>query len=126
MKIHYLAKSLKEFADILYQLPDKEISELSNYFKLPNELDTRQVALNLKTLHALSKIKKQEWIKVINDYNFDIVIEARDSARNIIGKILNYLDANPSAIDTLKRKAKETKGKQSALSQALDILLTDL
>jgi len=43
-----------------------------------------------------------------------------------MGKLLNYLDANPEAVDTLKRKAKETSQAPSALSRALDILLEDL
>jgi len=67
-------------------------------------LNTKQVAINLRTLHSLSKINKQDWLKLINEYGFDLNIEPRDSSRNIIGKLLSYLDANPQAIDTLKRK----------------------
>ena len=123
MKTHSVAKALRLLADILEGRPDSDISELGKLFGQSSELDTRQVAVNLKTLHSLSKIGRKEWLKLIADYGFQIDVKPRDSSRNIMGKILNYLDANPEAVDTLKRKAKETFEKPSALSRALDILL---
>ena len=126
MKTHSFAKALRLLANVLEASPNMEVSELTTALGVRSEIDTRQVAINLKTLHSLSKIKKREWIKLIQDYGFKIDIKYRDSSRNIIGKLLNYLDANPNAIDTLKKKAKETSEKSSALSRALDILLEDL
>jgi hypothetical protein len=126
MKTHALAKTLRALADIFEQNPNIELSKFGKIDEKKSGLDTKQVATNLRTLHSLSKINKQEWVKLIDNYGFNIDIAPRDSSRNIIGKILNYLDANPQAIDTLKRKAKESSGNQSALNQALDILLKDL
>lgn len=126
MKTHSLVKALRLLADALEAYPNTEVSELGNVWGVRSESYTRQVAINLKTLHALSKIKKGDWVKLIRDYGFEIDIKARDSSRNIMGKLLNYLDANPEAVDTLKRKAKETPERPSALSRALDILLEDL
>lgn len=124
MKTHQLAKALRTLSTILEQGPNINIEKFNALKK--NGLDNREVAVNLKTLHSLSKINKQDWIKLIDDFGFNIDIQQRDSSRNIIGKILNYIDANPSAIDTLKLKAKESPSSPSALNKALDILLKDL
>jgi len=126
MKTHPLAKALRLLADILESHPNTEMSNLGKVIGLTNGLDKRRVAVNLKTLHSLSKIRKKEWMKLTEDYGFNIDIKPRDSSRNILGKLLNYLDANPNAIDTLKRKAQESSEGPSALNQALDILLEDL
>ena len=126
MKTHALARVLKTLAVIFESGPNVEISDLGSTITDRSRLDARQVALNLNTLHSLSKINKREWTRLINEYGFRIDIQARDSSRNIIGKLLSYLDANPEAIDTLKRKAKESPDGPSALNKALDILLKDL
>jgi hypothetical protein len=126
MKTHSLAKTLRTLADILESYPNTELSDMSSPFWISGSLNKKQVAVNLKTLHSLSKIKKKEWVELIRDYGFNIEIKLRDSSRNIIGKLLNYLDANPNAINTLKRKAQETREEPSALTQALDTLLEDL
>jgi hypothetical protein len=126
MKTHSLAKALRLLADALEAHPNKEVSDLDTVLGVKSEIDTRQVAINLKTLHSLSKINKRDWVKLIQGYGFKIDFKPRDSSRNIMGKLLNYLDANPEAVDTLKRKAKETSETPSALSRALDILLKDL
>lgn len=126
MKTHSLAKTLRTLADILESYPNAELSDMSSPFWISGALNKKQVAVNLKTLHSLSKIKKKEWVELIRDYGFNIEIKLRDSSRNIIGKLLNYIDANPNAINTLKRKAQETREEPSALTQALDTLLEDL
>lgn len=124
MKTHQLAKALRTLSSILEQGPNVDIEKFNSCIK--NDLSNREIAVNLKTLYSLSKINKQDWIKLIDDFGFKIDIQQRDSSRNIIGKILNYIDANPSAIDTLKIKAKESSSSPSALNKALDILLKDL
>jgi hypothetical protein len=126
MKTHALAKTLRTLADIFEQSPNIELSKFGDTPSEKSELDTKQVAINLRTLHSLSKINKQDWLRLINEYGFSINIEPRDSSRNIIGRVLSYLDANPQAIDTLKQKSKESPGSPSALNRALDILLQDL
>jgi hypothetical protein len=123
VKTHSLANALRSLADALEAQPNMEISELGTVFGSRRNLDPREVAVNLRTLHALSKIGKQEWVKLIEEYGFEIEFNARDSSRNILGKLLNYLDSNPEALDALKRKAKDGSDKPSALRQALDILL---
>lgn len=126
MKTHTFAKALRTLADSLEQYPNTELSRVGAILRGTSELDTKQVAINLRTLHSLSKINKQDWLKLIREYGFSIHIQPRDSSRNIIGKLLNYLDANPQAIDALKRKGEESPGSPSPLNRALDILLKDL
>jgi hypothetical protein len=125
MKTHAFAKGLRSLADLLEQFPNTELSGLDAILRGTSKLDTRQVAINLRTLHSLSKINKQDWVRLISEYGFNIDIQPRDSSRNIIGKLFNYLDANPQAIDVLKQKG-EASGSPSPLNRALDILLKDL
>lgn len=126
MKTHSLAKALKSLAKILEAGPNVELSKLDALHKDSQTTDPKSVALNLKTLVSLSRINKQEWITLIDDYGFDIQFNQRDSARNIMGKLLTYLDSNPEAMDVLKKKSGDNKKKPSALTTALDILLEDI
>lgn len=125
MKSHSLANALRTLADILEQGPNTEISNIQMLNKNEN-LSSEQIAVNLSTLAALSKIKKFQWVEFINNYNFDIPINTRDSSRNIIGKLLTYLDKHPEAVNLIKRRSFSTKSGSSALSKAFDILLDDI
>jgi len=125
MKTHALANALRLLASALEAKPNMEITELGTIFGSKGDLDSREIAVNLRTLHGLSRIRRQEWVNLIHEYGFDIEFNARDSSRNILGKLLSYLDSNPQALDTLKRKGKEASDRPSALRQALDILLGD-
>lgn len=125
MKTHTLAKALRTLADIMESIPNTELSD----FSLPKQNSQRtndEIAVNLKTLASLSKISKKQWIDFIDDYGFSIDIKPRDSARNILGKLFNYLDANPQAVNILKTKPRKSATKSSTLMQALDVLLEDI
>lgn len=123
MKTYELAKTLRQLAKILESGQNVDINNLVVDTEC-SKLNPKEVAVNLHTLLALSKIDKKQWIELISEFNFPINFEARDSARNILGKLMNYLEANPDAIDILKQKSKpSTSNKLSPLSQALDILL---
>ncbi len=126
MKIHSLAKALRTLANVFETCPNIEVKDLGSILGQSSETYSKQVALNLKTLHSLSKISKKEWVKLIQGYGFSIDLKPRDSSRDVIGKILNYLDSNPEAVDILKKKGNVPSEGPSALSQALDILLEDL
>lgn len=126
MKTHAISKILRSLADILEKNPNVELSELDLQPKERRKMNKDQIAVNLETLHALSRIKKPDWMEMINDYGFNIDIATRDSARNIIGKLLNFLDSNPDAINKLRTRSRETLDRPSPLSQALDILLKDV
>ena len=125
MKSHSLAHALRTLADILEQGPNTELSNLEVLNK-GQFLSSEQIAVNLSTLAALSKIKKPQWIEFINNYQFDIQITTRDSSRNILGKLLTYLDKHPEAVNLIKKRSLSSKSGSNALSKAFDILLEDL
>ena len=126
MKAHAIAKALRKLASVLEAGPNVNISNLRPLEQKKRAVDPKQVALSLTTLVSLSRISKQEWVDLIKGYQFEINLGPRDSARDIIGKLLRYLDKHPEAIDFLKKKAHEDGKEPSALSRAFDILLEDI
>ena len=127
MKTHELAKALRQLAKILETSPNIEFNESTNLsIGESSAMGTSSIAVNIHTLHTLSKIEKRQWIAFVEEFKFPINIDNRDSSRNIMGKILSFLDANPSAVNLIKNKSKASKSAPpSALTQALDILLRD-
>jgi hypothetical protein len=126
MKTHSLAKALRSLADLLEIGPNVELTNLRLGNDNISKLDEKQVAVNLKTLFSLSKISRKEWINLISGFGFTLDITPRDSSRNIIGKLLSYLDSNPEAVELLKKKSRENRTQPSALVEALDVLLGDI
>lgn len=122
MKTHQIAKSLRILADILESLPNNELSKDVNLFG-EKSIRSSEVAVSLQTLLKLSKFSKKDWVSLIKEYNFDIDIDNRYSSRDIIGKLLNYLDANPAAIDFMKKKSMKQRQHESPLMKALDLLV---
>ncbi|RJQ67305.1 MAG: hypothetical protein C4519_24220 [Desulfobacteraceae bacterium] len=123
MKTHAFAKALRQLAHVLESGPNVDIANLQFQDQTQKTIDPKEVALSLTTLISLSRISKQEWVDLINNYKFSINLGPRDSARDIIGKLLRYLDKHPEAIDMLKKKAHEGNKEPTALSRALDVLL---
>ena len=127
MKTHELAKSLQQLSRILLAAPNVELSdvELQSVESVASRTK-EQMAVNLTTLLELSRIDKKRWVGLIEEHNFPIPTEARDSSRNIMDKVLRYLNSNPVAAESLKRStAKKTGRGSSELSQALASLLKD-
>jgi hypothetical protein len=126
MKTHSLAKALRSLAALLEIGPNVELTKLQLGNESISNIDEKQVAVNLKTLFSLSKISRKEWIDLVSGFGFPLEIKPRDSARNIIGKLLSYLDSNPEAVEVLKKKSRENRSQPSALVEALDVLLGDI
>lgn len=127
MKTHELAKALKVLAKMLENSPNVNFTENTDLLGIQSKkLSSDVLAVNLHTLTALSKIDKQQWISFINEFGFPINYNERDSTRNILGKIMNYLEENPNAVNMIKNKTKKSMStNQSALTEALNILLKD-
>lgn len=126
MKIHKLSEDLKKLADQLRQLENVELSDLG--IQKNSKVDTDHILVNIHTLSELSKINKSEWVEFLKEYKFDIELNPRASSRDIIGKILGYLAANPDVASRVKeevsKKMSERKSqKSSALSNALKVLM---
>ena len=120
MKTHTLARQLTALARALRALPDMEIDNLKNL-----QLSTdKNIALGLSTLTSLSTIDKSEWVEFINHNNIPVDIRPRDAARDIIGKIMTYLQENDEARRRIAKAATEQKSSVSPeLQRAFNILL---
>jgi len=127
VKTHTIAKALNELAIILRSGPNVEIKNLSLKREIEKEeLSKEEIALNISTLLALSKIKKTTWVDFIEENRWPIKIQKRDSSRNLIGKILKYLEGNPDALKKLKNGVSSNRGQGFIeLSNALSSLLED-
>jgi hypothetical protein len=124
MKTHTLARGLEQLATLLKQRPDTDVREalLGGDQGISRQQD---VPLGLSVLVRMSKIGKPEWISFIKSHGFPIDVGPRDSSRNILGRVLNYLERNPNAQMQLQMRS-EAKGSSSpALAKALRALMDD-
>lgn len=127
MKAHTGAKVLNELARILREAPNADISELRlEIYRRRSELTKDEIALNITTLLGLSKVSKRTWADFIRENAWPIDVKDRDSSRNLIGRILRYLDEHPEAQERLKKHTAARAGRasselQSALSSLLDL-----
>ena len=124
MKTHDLAKSLRVLASVLDAGPDLQLEQAVVVSKSSASMSSGQIAVSLSTLVELSRIDKQQWITFIRELGFPIEIRPRDASRDILGKLLAYLEANESAREQLKTRA-TSKGAQASpeLMKALSSLL---
>lgn len=124
MKTHELARALVALSKALKTLPDMEIDSLSSLSISSPHLSNESLAMGLTTLVALSDIDKAQWKGFILENNFPIEIRPRDASRDILGKLLTYLQNNREARNKL---AHSTRGEKSTtspeLQRALQILL---
>lgn len=140
MKTHELAKELGKVAktgnlkdlDLL-----ESIRELSLILAHGPNIDVRDaqilrkkddIAVGLRALSSLSSYTKQQWLALVKDYDLKIVLNPRDSARDVLGKVLRYLDDHPqllSAIGSARpQKPKTHKVDTRELENALLKLLS--
>lgn len=125
MKTHKAAELLNQLARILKEAPNEEIETLRIGTTMGRELSKDEIALNVSSLLALSKIKKNTWKDFIDDNKWPIEVKDRDSSRNLIGKIFQHLENHPDALKDFQRKTRERSGRASmelmnALSSLLD------
>lgn len=123
MKTHELAKALEFFASILRSGPNVALEE-AEVRKVGGTENMQEIAVNLSTLSRLSQIDKKEWLTFVEMYKIPIEIRPRDASRDIIGKLLKYLEANPQEHERIQKpKAGETSESSPELMKALSILL---
>ena len=129
MRTHQLAGALSQLADILKKSPDFDLKDFSfanrepTPFLVEGKFRPERTGGALTVLVALSKINKQHWIELIQAFNWPLTIDKRDSSRNIVGKVLNFLQQNPQASDRLKKST--SRDTSPALMKALQALLED-
>lgn len=125
MKTHEIAKALRTLATLLEQSSNVPVEEAA-ITTSSSKLNSSQMAVSLSTLVELSRVDKRQWLAFINDLGFPIEIRPRDASRDILGKLLNYLETNQTAREKLKTKA-ASKGSEASpeLMKALSSLLKD-
>ena len=126
MKTYEFAQALTRLAKLLQSLPNTEMSEFEERVKqTETRISTEGIAVNLATLAALSRIDKQQWVDFITEYRLPIMIRpTKDASRDILGKLLKYLENNPDAQERLKQRADSRSAEASPeLMRALDVLL---
>jgi hypothetical protein len=129
MKAHDLSKALLTLSKILKAGPDVDVEDWS---LLGRSAPTTKTA-NLKesdipaalyTLVKLNDVSKSQWLSLMKEYNIQIEIRPRDANRDIVGKILNYLAANPMTRENLlKTGSKKNVTESTELANALNLLL---
>lgn len=124
MRTHELARSLNQLARALYAGPNVDLGDIK--VVMPDSLHESQeeVAIGLHTLVRLSRIDKQQWLALIEENDFPINVRPRDASRDILGKLLRYLETNAEAREKLKSNINKKSSKASPeLMKALDTLL---
>jgi hypothetical protein len=102
MKTHELAAALEFLARLLRQGTNDDLESLSSERLKRTKPDMANIPVALSTLVALSGVDKQQWQAVIREYGFPIEFRPRDASRDILGKLLNYLEENPDARKRLR------------------------
>lgn len=124
MKTHELAKSLSILAKILRSGPNVELNELTIQKISRSPEKSIDLPETLHNLVLLNKVDKSDWISLINDFGFEIEVRPRDANRDIINKLLRYLQANPEERNRLVSKRTEKESSSSSeLANALSILM---
>jgi len=127
MKSHQVAKVLRRLAEMLERGTDSDLDELFVSSQNPAPVSTSQIAVNLSTLAELARIDKQQWLTFVREYSLPVETRPRDAARDILGKVLTYLDSNPEARRALKERAtKRVTETSPELMRAFAFLLKDL
>lgn len=123
MKTHDLARQLTSLAKALKALPNMEVDGLSKLVPTNSAVSDESIAMGLTTMAALSDIDKQQWHMFIQQHKLPIEIRPRDASRDIIGKILTYLQNDREASQRLARSAAEKPTTSPELQRALQLLL---
>lgn len=125
MGTHELARALVILSKALKKAPNIELGELDlNKTWVTSSSSMDSLAVNLHTLSELSSVDKSQWKALIESYGFPIQIRARDASRDILGKLLKFLEEEPSAKDYLRNRLSHAPGGTSPeLMKALASLL---
>lgn len=125
MNTHDLAKALTQLSKVLRSLPNQELGELGSTFSTSTKKPSNDIGVSLSLLAALSKFSKSDWEKTARDFDIPVDIRPRDAARDIMGKILNYLAENDAERERVAMKTRDSKDEPSELSNALRFLLSN-
>jgi hypothetical protein len=128
MKTHEVARALENLAKMLRSGPNRELSEFQDeiIWGRQSHLQPEEIKIGLSQLVALARVDKQQWISLIEEYGFPVDIRPRDASRDVLDKLLRYLEQDPDARNRLARSAAASSSKASPeLMKALGALLKD-
>lgn len=129
MKTHALASSLSKLSRALRSIPDMELEDLlsgmmTEFGTGRAHSDNPNAAATVGILASLSRISKSQWKELIENWKLPIDVLRKDSARNIMGEVMRYLEAHPNEIRRIQNgTTKESSQASPALLKALQILL---
>ncbi len=126
MKSHTLARALKQLADIMLDGPNVEVSRLDLDDRSAGRASSSsELAVNIDTLLELSRVDKVQWKAFIDEYSLEVAVSSKDSTRNILGKVLSFLEKSEAARKRVKAAATRKSDTSPELSRALAALLND-
>jgi len=123
MKTHDVAKSLNMLAKLLKAAPNQELEDIKSIAAPSSKQDSARIVVSLSMLAQLSTYGKSEWAAVIEEYKLPISIRPRDAARDVLGKLLTYLEENATERERVTREAQQNTKSSSELNSALKFLL---
>ncbi|WP_156399064.1 hypothetical protein [Methylobacterium sp. Leaf466] len=124
MKTHELAAALEILARILRSSPNGEVESL-DFSSKKSKIDQSNALPALNMLVALSEFDKNQWITLIKENKFDVPVNQKDSSRNILGRLLKFLESNPEARNVLTKATEKSRSSTSPeLMKALQFLMT--
>lgn len=126
---HEVADILSALVRVLRQLPDMPLKDLGRYesFEPTKRSYSRsERASALLSLVAFSKFTKREWADLINELDMPIYVSPSYSARDLMGKICNVLEEDPSLRRRLMSMARSgSSGVSEQLLKTLSALVGD-
>ncbi len=128
MNTHELARALSTLARVLRASPKREIDDLEEIFGVRSrkKLSNKEIQVGLSHLVALSRVDRKNWIELVDEYDFPINIRPRDASRDILGKLLRYLEQTPEARARIEKSTYDKGIKASPeLTKALASLLKE-
>lgn len=111
-------------ARALEKMPDQSLERMIEAVRSDTARQAGSIPVALSTLVALSAFDKSQWEALIEENGFPIQVRPRDAARDVLGKLLNYLENNPAARQAMVSSAGKERSKASPeLMRALQQLL---
>ena len=124
MNTYDAAKVLSSLATALRSAPNQSFDELAEGGNRKVETRSVDVPRALSMLVALSHFDKMQWMQVADELKLPVDIRSRDASRDIMWKILKYLESNPEARKRLTHSPNKQRSNTSPeLAQALELLL---
>lgn len=130
MKTHDLAKALNHLSRILRAGPNVDLENLVNLDTYvssrgpkgsPDDADKGGA---LVLLSEMANYNKRELMELAVSLDIPLEVRPADAVRDVLGKILKYINENPTVKERLSGSVEPSSGKVSTLTRALAILMS--